>query len=1019
MLNDMFSPFTQSVPKHRAQVLCPFLYPSFTLRCTAVLQWRLTTTAPKRRQPRPYPARCYSTINGSTNTHNANGDEKRGGEDKEGNDKAHPGESFKYSAPPINYYRFPHNPNSLRPDPPSLPPPPPYGDTLSHPKYRDYFGVQCIPDKATLWLKQLKEGPFLPWKVEHVNVSGLLVFLEAARGDKVDVITELVLRGRWRDAVWIVRTLLEPMGRGYTGLDEGADQLLGVVYTALGGGKLKPRIRKGEGRDVAGIAGKAGIWALDRKIKRDVERRRRGLSIVLGSVGMMIARAGEEWEVREQMERTTLQKKVGRSEISSDEAQKRVEELLAREKAREAKSVREIPNEYTDLLPTARQVLAYIHTAGLVPMAVYSATQYPRLHFLRSRIMVSMSDAVWRAQEAIIAQEAEEKEVYGEHRGMEVPRAQQRLMTWGSGTRDIIERPVVRGGAPDRSASYAERETWLELVMALACEGGFGLVGTYLLDRLLHKRKQKWNFANYAEVSSRDYNINWIRGLHVDEKKGVVKQWGLEGYSLKKPGIKTLPFTLPDWVIPGVVNALLNSDAEGRGPERIASCTLSIARMIPPDLIRRSAIARALRYPDIIFAEKASLTKYIAEIEDALGNHIRSLEISYTALHQAIKRDNLVGAKLIWTDIVGRSQATSHPEWILGAYLMALVRGRKLQDALDLLKPDPGGQTVIPKSMYASPYIAPAIMMLSVTVDKYPLLELVATAVKETGGTHPMFSSLLNAYLRFGRIELAHGVLTFMTNHGVQPDAVDVGLLVQNELRRDTNAAYHLVELATGTTPDPYPAPAGNPNKVSFGDPPETEAPPYTPTRAIPGVKPGVGISRDAWVAVLDHAVRTNDPYRTKWALDNLGVDATTTQGMDTNVFNILLRGATHRRGSHVGMQLCRRFWTDHPHHREDREGLGNLLSIRTVLHQALREMQALDRHAMWEELRRRRKQWEEQHGQKSRAMKFEGGEDWDQKNKSVEAIWYCWKQMRKLGLEVKEVEQLVWARVKMERVER
>ena len=975
----------------------------------------------KQKRSRSSTVRSYSTINGPSTTDtenaNANGNEKQAEEKKE--NEAHPGESFKYSAPPLHHYKFPRKPYNFKFDHVPISPPPPYGDTLSDSKYRDYFGVKYVPDKAASWLKQLKEGPFLPWKVENVNVGGLLVFLEAARADKVDVITELVLRRRWRDAVWIVRTLLEPMGRGYNNLGKGKDPLLGVVYTALGGGKLKPRVRKGEGRDVAGIAGKAGIWALSREIKRDVERRRRGLSIVLGSVGMMIARAGEEWEVRERMERITLQKKAQRGEISEDEAQEKVKELLAQDEIRRTESAREIPNEYTDLLPTARQILAYIHTAGLVPMAVYSATQYPRLHFLRSRIMASMSDAVWRAQEAIIAQEAEEKGIYGEYRGMEVPRARQRLMTWGSGTRDIIERPRARDGAPDKRVSYAERETWLELVMALACEGGFGLVGTYLLDRLLHKRKQRWNFVNYAEVSSKDYNPKWIRGLHVDRKTGVVEKWGLEGYSLEKPDIETHPFALPDWVIPGVVNALLNSDAEGRGVERIASCAFSITQMIPPGLIRRSAIARVLRYPDIILAEKANLTNYISRIEDALGNHMRSLEISYTALHQAIKQDNLIGAKRIWADIVGRSQADLHPESILGAYLMALVRGRKLQDALDLLKPGPSGQTVIPGSMYASPYIAPAIMMLAVTVDKYPLLESVATAVKETGGTHATFSSLLNAYLRFGRIELAHGVLTFMTNHGVQPDAVDVGLLVQNELRRDMNAAYHLVEIATGTAPDPSPPPPGNPDKVSFNDPPGTQPPSYTPTRAIPGVNSGVGISRDAWIAVLDQTVRTCDPYRTKWALSNLGVDATTTQGMDTNVFNILLRGATHRRGSYVGMQICQRFWSDRPYHRDKGEGLGNLLSIRTVLHQALREMQALDRHAMWEELQRRRKQWEEQHGRKARGIRFEGGEDWDQKNKCVEAIWYCWKHMRKLGLEVKEVEQEVWARVKMERVER
>jgi len=978
------------------------------------------TNVKKQKRSRPSTARSYSTINGpstTTDTENANAsaNEKQGEREKDKDNEAHPGESFKYSAPPLNYYKFPHRPNSPKSDHSPLPPPPPYGDTLSHPKYRDYFGVKCIPDKPASWLKQLKEGPFLPWKVEHVNVQGLLVFLEAARADKVDVITELVLRERWRDAVWIVRTLLEPMGRGYTGLDKGTDPLLGVVYTALGGGKLKPRIREGEGRDVAGIAGKTGIWALNREIKRDVERRRRGLSIVLGSVGTMIARAGEEREIRELMERITLQKKAEKGEISQGEARKRIRELLARDATEGTEPAREIPNEYTDLLPTARQILAYIHTAGLVPMTIYSATQYPRLHFLRSRIMASMSDAVWRAQEAIIAQEAEEKGIYGEHRGMEVPRARQRLMTWGSGTRDIIE----RAKAPDRRMSCAEREAWLELVMALACEGGFGLVGTYLLDRLLHRRKQRWNFVNYVEISPKDYNPTWIRGLHVDKKMGVVEKWGLEGYSLSKPRIKTLPFTLPDWVIPGVVNALLNSDAEGRGAERIASCALSITRMIPPGLIRRSAIARVLRYPDIVFAEKASLTKYLSGIEDALGNQVKSLEIAYTTLHQAIKRHSVIGAKMIWADIVKMSKTASHPEWIMGAYLMALVQGRELQDALDLLKPSHSGQTAIPQSMYASPYIAPAIMMLAVTVNKYPLLELVATAVKETGGTHAMFSSLLNAYLRFGRIELAHGVLTFMTNHGVQPDAVDVGLLVQNELRRDMNAAYHLVEIATGTAPDPSPPPPGSPDKASFEDPPGTQPPLYTPTRAIPGVNPGVGISRDAWIAVLDQAVRTSDPYRTKWALSNLGVDATTTQGMDTNVFNILLRGATHRRGSYVGMQICQRFWSDRPRHSKKGEDLGNLISIRTVLHQALREMQALDRHAMWEELQRRRKQWEEQHGRSARGIRFEGGEDWDQKNKSVEAIWYCWKHMRELGLEVKEVEQYVWAHVDMERVER
>lgn len=885
-----------------------------------------------------------------------------------------------------------------------LPPPLPYGDVLSHQYFRKYFGFG-VPGTAEGWIKALWEGPFLPYKNPNPDVERLLVLLEAAQKDNYDIITELVLREMWDEAVWVVRVLLEPRGGGYSEGDEGPDVLVGVVYTALGGGKLKPKIRKGEERHVAGIGGRSGLWALRREIKRDVARRRRGLSVILGSLGMLVLRAGETKGVEAQKQKQLPQKKTTKKSRRKETA---------------------IPSSHTDCLPTARQILAYIHTSGLVPLSVYSSTQYPRLHYHRSKILTSMADAVWRAQEAFVAREAEQMGVYGEHRGMEVPRARLRLTTWGSGTKDTFARPKPSKTSSNEKrrkmefGAFAEREIWMELIMALVNEGGFGIAGTFILKNLFSRKYGGWSFVNYATLRPKEYKQSYIRLATPDEKEGVVADWGLEGYSLVKPQLHTFPRTLPEWVIHGVVNALVNTHAESRNIEVLLEHAITIAQNTPRHLLRRSNFGRILRMPETIAApaKAIAVTGYIAKLEGILGDPLKQLEALYTSLDHAITYDTPKTAIMTWSSIVNTTKTICHPDWIAGKYLMALVRARELMRAYTLLThKNPLGETAIPLSSYHHPSVAPGILALAVTTGDKRMLEKASAAIRESGGTHAMFSSLMNAYLRFGRIEQAHSVLVFMRDHGVEPDAADVGLLVENELRRDVKAGYRLVEAACGTKPPKIlPAgaflqgPANRPGIIdttleSMPPPDDEEIP------VIPGVKPKVGISRDAWYSVLDTAVSSTDPYRTKWALDALGVNLASSQGMDTRAFNVLLKSAVLRRGAYEGMLLCRRYWINAPSSGPTAPSLarGNLLSIRTVLHQANREMDKLDRVALYEATKH------------TKPEELEGKlrKDWEEKQLISKTLWWCWSEMRRLGAAAEECEQVLWKEVNPVRVER
>lgn len=770
----------------------------------------------------------------------------------------------------------------------------------------------------------------------------LLLFLESAWGHKHDIITELVASGKWQQAVWIVRALLEPSFEYPSFTTQSV--FSGTRYTTLGDTRENPSNRTDENSIPSpGIAGRSGLWAVnDPRVKLDIERRRRGFGIVLGSLAGMILRAGEEL---------------------SDSGNR-------------------LGDKYTDLLPTVRQILAYCHTASLMPEQLYAVDRYPRLHMLRPRILASLADAVWRAREVMVAAEAAELGIIGEHRGMEVPSARHTLTVWGSGTQDIPD-PAATGSHTSQ-APYTEREVWMELVLAVIVEAGYGNTAVSTIKYMLHLATHStphntWSFTDYSARYPSEYTPENIARQNREPKSGIAERWALEGHSLRPPLVTTHPLTLPDWILPAVADAIVDSTAEGRGLEPMFKSILSYARALP---MRKETVLRLLRHPALVWSKNAESMEVGAALLWQFGDRGKAIDMYYTALALHITADNIPGAMRVWNDGIARSRRLCEtPNRVAGMYLALLVRRRHLGHAWDLLRHTGGAPPVIPQSAYNVPTLAPALLALAIQTHSNTLYRDVTAAVataRRSGRwvTRATYTSVLNAHLEFGDVAAARQALLDMKDDGVPADGVAVAVLVRHELTRDIHAGYDLVERESGHL---FP---GNKHPDKDGEQQEQH---------------GLGFSRDAWNVVLDHAVGENSEARAAWALAGAGIGMDTGLGMDTVTFNILLRGVAKRSGARRAMEMCHRYHTRGD--QGDGKVVGDALSFRTVLHSAVRELIAMDRRAKVE--------WEvrkvELRGVMEAAKK-EKKEKGAERAEVEAVVQWCWGEMRRSGMQIDDV---------------
>ncbi|KAI5840090.1 hypothetical protein DFP73DRAFT_612922 [Morchella snyderi] len=853
-----------------------------------------------------------------------------------------------------------------------------HGDLIHDDRFPDLYRI-TIPPKPPIkypryedaWISHLLTGPYLPleWRREADIVpppdnEKLLLFLERAKGHKHDLIAELVVRGEWAIAVWIVRQLIQP-GFEYPEVVEMYsifDEIRGSTMTDGDYDVGRAEKEYSGGIPSPAIAGRSGLWALrDKKVKWDIERRRRGYGVVLYSLAGMVIRAGTE---------------------SRDRGHK-------------------------DLMATVRQILAYMHTVGFMPDSLYDLGRHPRLYLLRSRILASLADAMWRAQEAMAAEEAERLGIVGEYRGFEVPRARHRFEVWGGGTKDIPPPPpsppahIHRNDTP-QWGSYSEREVWLELILTIVVETGYGNVG---VDVVRHAASTGWSFLDYRELYPNEYTSKALLYTTPEPKAGP---WQLEGHSLDRPPVTTHPLSLPDTLLPGVVDAVVDSTAEGRGLESMFITILSYAKSLP---MKRTTLLRLLRHPALLWSKNAEVMEAGATILLEFLDGVKACNMFYTALNLHISNQNLPGAQRVWAILRNRTLNIQQiPDPLIASYLMFLVGHRKLGYAFQLVNATTvDGETfppVIQNSAYNSSYFAPPLLALAVASLSEPLFDRVRTALALTDPrriTRSTYTSLLKANLAFGDFTAAKEVLIALSTYGHTIDGVLVGVLVNHELERDRAAGYAFVESSAGVIPFDPKNPGRRPKNRNR-------------KQATAGK---MHISRDAWVSVLREAVVTRDVPRTKWAMMNMGIDLETGAGLDTLAFNVLLMGVAQGQGCVKAMEMC------HKHHtrgskRPDGAVIGNGISFRTVIHCAVKEMIALDLEQekddwvpgkwwdpMWGKQPKQKLNKKEERKDKAEKAGRRGTRQTRRRRIEFVLDW-CWSEVRRSGMGIKDVEKTI-----------
>ena len=146
------------------------------------------------------------------------------------------------------------------------------------------------------------------------------------------------------------------------------------------------------------------------------------------------------------------------------------------------------PKEQQDIMSTALQVLAHMHHYNAIPSGIYdygAAKEYqvyskpPTLYILRSRIVVALSDALWRAEEKRVIAEAASVGAKYVYKGHELPGAEAQPRV----------NPLTIG-------------TWMEFILWACVEGNWVTEAARIVSEMsARKSTRPWSVANWNTIS--------------------------------------------------------------------------------------------------------------------------------------------------------------------------------------------------------------------------------------------------------------------------------------------------------------------------------------------------------------------------------------------------------------------------------------------------------------------------------------------------------------------------------------
>ena len=169
----------------------------------------------------------------------------------------------------------------------------------------------------------------------------------------------------------------------------------------------------------------------------------------------------------------------------------------------------------TVIKPEILQIIALLHTRGIMPRAIYDYTprnsmtslhQPPILHLLSSHVMTSLSDAAWKAHELRIVQEDRENIEPGSPVRPEVPASVYRVRVGG-----------------------LRHEVWLELVLWACIHGGWTTYGSAILDSIMTTSgRGQWHASSWRKLTSPLMNANEESAINWDQISYALKTGAYE-----------------------------------------------------------------------------------------------------------------------------------------------------------------------------------------------------------------------------------------------------------------------------------------------------------------------------------------------------------------------------------------------------------------------------------------------------------------------------------------------------------
>jgi len=464
------------------------------------------------------------------------------------------------------------------------------------------------------------------------------------------------------------------------------------------------------------------------------------------------------------------------------------------------------------------RVIAQIHKLGLVPdnVYIYSPPSYtssvmrpPIMHLLSSRLLTTLSDAVWRAHQDDVIAEA---------------------VSSGIGYKDLGHDPP--GGRFRLKVRPLGPEVWLEFVLWCCVDGGFASAGTKIIEHLRQRTDRPWFAVNWMLPNLHSPTASSAQSATIDWSRVQLRTGGsvgqTEGYSAEQPFAVMESRTISTEVVLALVDSLTNSLNVGianRGSSlaKVLSSIKSLMNFLEPHRIpsgyfehvavrvHQSGSCDPDRRPEDI-QSLAATSRFVRSLEAAeepvtaafsfglesiaahsefvnglfhqsleafvnLGDVRRALDV-FAEIQQLVDSSKLRSISIFLstphqpsrgyfssrTMMVADDFVVSHgqlPLYKVAAFLDLITDSRLVRLGNWLLYSEDVDGPLVPESSYATPCIAPALIRFAAVSQDHELTKKVMSAshARPLLPSVTLLRALANTHAAFSQYRLVHRVL--------------------------------------------------------------------------------------------------------------------------------------------------------------------------------------------------------------------------------------------------------------------